>query len=411
MFNFAQIPLWSVAIFPALIFFLWLLFRFQQKDKKQQSTLSSEYFKGLNYLLNDEQAKALDIFVKLVESDWNTIDTHFALGKIYRKNGEMDKAIKIHQGLIGRPSLPEKYRSKILLELGFDYLDAGWLDRAEGLFKEVLIEDKSSQIARHNLVLIYQQEKDWYKAIDVATELFADDPVMTGPMIAQYYCELAAMAKLKGDIVQLRHKANKALVFDKHCVRATILLAEQAESESDDKAAIAFYESIEAQDVESMTLVLNAMLACHMRLSTLESFYHYLQALEQRQEKLFLQTVTAEVLEETKSKSDSVEYLSEKLKQKPSLEGMQKLLSYHSTEVDGQQIYENLKLAISRMQQERMQHSCRRCGFKTNTHYWLCPSCHHWGQIKPSIGQICKISQYEENNMKPPINEKAAKHE
>lgn len=395
MFNFAQIPLWSVAIFPALIFFLWLLFRFQQKDKRQQSTLSSEYFKGLNYLLNDEQGKALDIFVKLVESNWDTIDTHFALGKIYRKNGEMDKAIKIHQGLIGRPSLPEKYRSKILLELGFDYLEAGWFDRAEGLFKEVLIEDKTSQVARHNLVLIYQREKDWYKAIDIATDLFADDAVLIGPMIAQYYCELAVTAQQKGDVGQLRHNANKALGFDKNCVRASIFLAEQSERESDDKAAIASYESIETQDVESMTLVLNSMLVCHTRLVSLESFYHYLVGLGQRHETLFLQTVMAEVLEKIKSKTDSVNYLADKLKQQPSLEGMQKLLSYHSTEIDVQHIYDNLNVAISSMQHERMQHSCRHCGFKTNTHYWLCPSCNHWGQIKPSIGQICKISHYK----------------
>lgn len=396
MFNFAQIPLWSVAIFPALIFFLWLLFRFQKKDKRQQSTLSSEYFKGLNYLLNDEQGKALDIFVKLVESNWDTIDTHFALGKIYRKNGEMDKAIKIHQGLIGRPSLPEKYRSKILLELGFDYLDAGWFDRAEGLFKEVLIEDKTSQVARHNLVLIYQREKDWYKAIDIAAELFTENPILIGPMIAQYYCELAAIAQLKGDVGQLRHDANKALGFDSACVRATIFLAEQAERESDDKAAIGFYETIEAQDVESMTLVLNSMLACHARASTFESFYQYLMGLARRHETLFLQTVTAEVLEKIKSKADSVNYLSEKLKQQPSLEGMQKLLSYHADEIDVQRVYDNLNVAISSMQQERMHHNCRHCGFKTNTHYWLCPGCNHWGQIKPSIGQICKINKHEE---------------
>ena len=100
-------PVWSLAIIPIAIGFLWLLFRTKQSHKRQQSTLSSEYFKGLNYLLNDEQGKALDVFVKLVESNWDTIDMQFTLGKIYRKNGEMDKAIKIHQGLIARPSLPE----------------------------------------------------------------------------------------------------------------------------------------------------------------------------------------------------------------------------------------------------------------------------------------------------------------
>ncbi|MFV9616053.1 MAG: lipopolysaccharide assembly protein LapB, partial [Gammaproteobacteria bacterium] len=180
MFDFSQMPIWSLAIVPVAIGFLWLLFRSKQSHKRQQSTLSSEYFKGLNYLLNDEQGKALEVFVKLVESNWDTIDMHFTLGKIYRKNGEMDKAIKIHQGLIARPSLPERYRNTILLELGYDYLGAGWFDRAEGLFKEVLMQDKKSNEARHNLILIYQQEKDWFKAIEIAVDLFAEAPSVTG---------------------------------------------------------------------------------------------------------------------------------------------------------------------------------------------------------------------------------------
>ncbi len=393
MFDFAQIPVWSIAAFPVVVLFLWLLFRHKQKDKKQYTSLSSEYFKGLNYLLNDEQGKALDIFVKLVESNWDTIDTHFALGKIYRKNGEMDKAIKIHQGLIGRPSLPEKYRSKILLELGFDYLGAGWFDRAEGLFKEVLIEDKTSQAARHNLILIYQQEKDWHKAIEIADELYGEKKQTIGPMIAQYYCELAEMAHLKGDVGLLQNHAKKALDYDAGCVRATIFLAEQAVRESNDMKAISLYESVEKQDVESVTLVLNAMQDCYERLSQLDTFYAYLIALEKRHEKLFLQIVIADVLENTEGKLKSAEYLSTKLKIQPSLEGMQKLLSYKSTEVDAKFIYDDLNNAIETMQHERMHYRCRKCGFKTNTHYWLCPSCNHWGQVKSSVGEICKIQK------------------
>ena len=392
MFDFTRISIWSLAIFPLLIVVLWLLFRHKQKNSKQQSNLSSDYFKGLNYLLNDEQGKALDIFVKLVETDWDTIDTHFALGKIYRKNGEMDKAIKIHQGLIGRPSLPEKYRSKILLELGFDYLGAGWFDRAEGLFKEVLIEDKQSKVARQNLILIYQQEKDWYKAIDIAVELYKVNASVKGPMIAQYYCELAEMARTKGDIKQLLNNTEKALSYDSNCVRASILLAEQSQREGKYRAAINYFAGIENQDVESMTLIMDAMLICYTQLSALNEFYTYLLALEQRHEKLFLQTVITDVLEQIKGKSSAVQYLSIKLRQQPSLEGMQKLLSYKFTDINTQTLCDDMKGALGSMQKERMVFRCRQCGFNTNTHYWLCPSCNHWGKIKPLLGDTCKMS-------------------
>ncbi len=378
-------PVWSLAIIPIAIAFLWLLFRTKQSHKRQQSTLSSEYFKGLNYLLNDEQGKALDVFVKLVESNWDTIDMQFTLGKIYRKNGEMDKAIKIHQGLIARPSLPEHYRSAILQELGYDYLGAGWFDRAEGLFKEVLIQDKKSGEARHNLILIYQQEKDWFKAIEIAVDLYADNPSVIGPMIAHYYCELAEVCKTKGDITQLLNNAEKALKYDAACVRASILLADQAKATGDDKKAIELYQAIEKQDAESMILVIDSLLECYDKLSLQDKLYEYLVALQDRHENLFLQNVIASVLEKSQGKQAAIDYLSNKIKRQPSLAGMKKLIAYKQDEIGSDEVFSDLTTALSVMLKDSVEYRCQKCGFSTNTHYWLCPSCNNWGSVKPSI--------------------------
>ncbi|MDH5766136.1 MAG: lipopolysaccharide assembly protein LapB, partial [Gammaproteobacteria bacterium] len=115
----------------------WLLAKRRSKKTRKQLRFSSDYFQGLNYLLNDEQDKAIEIFLRLVESDWQTIDTHLTLGSIFRRKGELDKAIKLHQSLLARPSLPSDYKVRVLLELGRDYQLAGWLDRAEGLFNDV----------------------------------------------------------------------------------------------------------------------------------------------------------------------------------------------------------------------------------------------------------------------------------
>jgi lipopolysaccharide biosynthesis regulator YciM len=385
VFDFSQMPVWSLAIIPIAIGFLWLLFRTKQSHKRQQSTLSSEYFKGLNYLLNDEQGKALDVFVKLVESNWDTIDMQFTLGKIYRKNGEMDKAIKIHQGLIARPSLPEHYRSAILQELGYDYLGAGWFDRAEGLFKEVLIQDKKSGEARHNLILIYQQEKDWFKAIEIAVDLYAENPSVIGPMIAHYYCELAEVCKTKGDITQLLNNAEKALKYDAACVRASILLADQAKATGDDKKAIELYQAIEKQDAESMILVIDSLLECYDKLSLQDKLYEYLVALQDRHENLFLQNVIASVLENSQGKQAAIDYLSNKIKRQPSLAGMKKLIAYKQDEIGSDEVFSDLTTALSVMLKDSVEYRCQKCGFSTNTHYWLCPSCNNWGSVKPSI--------------------------
>ncbi len=381
-------PLWSLAIIPIAIGFLWLLFRTKQSHKRQQSTLSSEYFKGLNYLLNDEQGKALDVFVKLVESNWDTIDMQFTLGKIYRKNGEMDKAIKIHQGLIARPSLPEHYRSKILQELGYDYLGAGWFDRAEGLFKEVLIQDEKSIEARHNLILIYQQEKDWFKAIEIAVDLFSENPTVVGPMIAHYYCELAELARTKGDISQLENNANKALRYDASCVRASVLLADQAKTAGDDKKAIKLYQDIEKQDAESMILVIDSLLECYANISSQDELYEYLVGLQDRHENLFLQNVIASVLEKSQGKQAAIDFLSNKIKRQPSLAGLQKLISYKQKESDADEVFNDLTTAISVMLKDSVEYRCKKCGFSSNTHYWLCPSCNHWGSVKPSVIEL-----------------------
>lgn len=382
-------PIWSIAILPIVIAFFWFLFRVKQ-SRQQQSSLSSEYFKGINYLLNDEQGKALDVFVKLVESNWDTIDMHFTLGKIYRKNGEMDKAIKIHQGLIARPALPMRYRSKVLLELAYDYLGAGWLDRAEGLFKEVLIQDKKSteaiaREAHYGLILIYQQEKDWFKAIDIAVDLFSDNPDSMGPMIAHYYCELADIAKNKGDIDRLENYANKALAYDICCVRASILLANRVKAKGDDKKAISIYQSIEKQDAESIILVLDSLQQCYANISSLDKLHEYLLALQNRHTNLFLQDVIASVLEKLQGKQSAIDYLSDKIKHQPSLHGLQNLVSYKDKDIGADKVFADLSSALLIMKTKTVKYRCQKCGFNSNTHYWLCPGCNHWGNVKPCV--------------------------
>lgn len=374
-----------------LILLLWF-FLGRKKQKQQTSLISSDYFKGLNYLLNDEQGKALDIFVKLVESNWNIIDTHFALGNIFRKNGEIDKAIKIHQGLMARPSLPEKYRSKVLLELGYDYLGAGWFDRAEGLFKEVLIHDKQSIEARHNLILIFQQEKDWHKAIDTSVDLFRENPSKIGPLIAQYYCELADIAKIKGDVKQVENNANQALSHDTDCVRASFLLSDQAMEKGNYKAAIRILEQVEKQDYEFLPLIIEPIIECHHQLQKSEELLKYLDDLEIKHADIFLLEKNVTAIDRYEGKESATKYLLKKLKNQPSLQGLYLLLDHKSGSTDFEHsLLTDMKNAVQKMQAEHVDYQCRQCGFQTNTLYWLCPTCHSWSQVKPSLVEKLKV--------------------
>jgi lipopolysaccharide biosynthesis regulator YciM len=385
MAEFSEFPGWVLVALPVIAILVYLAFGRSKETTGRRSQLSSEYFKGLNYLLNDEQGKALDIFVKLVESDWETIDTHFALGKIFRKNGEIDKAIKIHQGLIARPSLPERYRTKVLLELGYDYLGAGWFDRAEGLFKEVLIHDPKSEPALNNLILIYQQEKDWHKAIDAAERLFSDNKAKTGPMISQYYCELADVALSKGDISLVEHYANQALRYDTASVRATIILADLAMASGDYEKAKNLLQQIEKQDAEFLPMVMDKLVECHDQRGQAEDLLAYLEQLEKRQEKLPLLESHARVIERYKGQQAAVDYVAGKLEKYPSLGGINQLLSLSGADNGGdlRGMVRGLKTAVNVMQKDQTAYQCKRCGYKANTLYWLCPSCQNWSSVKP----------------------------
>jgi len=160
---------WLIYLLPIFGFILGTaIARRRLRRQKRKLRFSNDYFQGLNYLLNDEQDKALDIFIKLVESDWETIDTSLTLGSIFRRQGEIDKAIKLHQNLLARPSLPAEYKSTVLLALAKDYLQAGWLDRAEGLFKDVIEDSEFRYEAQQCLMTIYEQEQEWDQAIKVA---------------------------------------------------------------------------------------------------------------------------------------------------------------------------------------------------------------------------------------------------
>lgn len=383
--DISELSDWLIVI-ALLVLLLWIFIKFKSNKSASSGGFSADYFKGLNYLLNDEQGKALDIFVRLVENNWEIVDTHFALGKIFRKNGEIDKAIKIHQGLIARPSLPEQYRSTVLLELAYDYLGAGWFDRAEGLFKEVLVHDKKSLEARHNLILIYQQEKDWHKAIDIASDLYHDEPQKIGPMASQYYCELADLAKAKGDVAQVEHNAHQAFRFDPNSVRASILLAEEAVDRKDYKVAIKYYQQIEHQDAEFLPLVLSSLVNCYDELNASDDLLKYLDELELRNGNLLMMNLHAEMLRRYKGDSASIDYLSKVLKRQPSLQVMQELAAYKSRTHDDHDMdfLHDLQAALQTMRKDSTEYGCQRCGFGSNTLYWQCPSCHSWAMIKPA---------------------------
>src|SRR2546423_9922133 len=209
---------WWLLGFPLFLALGWLAARIDLRHLVHESrALPRSYFKGLNFLLNEQPDKAIEAFIEVVKVGPETIELHFALGSLFRRRGEYDRAIRMHQNLLERADLAEDQRVIALAELGQDYLKAGILDRAEEVFKKL---EKSPQAAaaRAHLLEIYEQEKDWNGAIEMTRQVDADPRGL-----AQYYCELAA-SESRPDAARKHLEA--ALDANRKCVRASLQLGD-----------------------------------------------------------------------------------------------------------------------------------------------------------------------------------------
>ena len=193
-------------LLPVAFLIGWYIGNSSKIKSKVSKNISLEYFKGLNFVLNEQPDKAIEVFIKMVEVDNDTVDTHLALSNLFRRRGEVDRAIRIHQNLIARTTLSETERAHALLELGMDYMRSGLLDRAEKLFLELLDIGFYLKEAHFNLLEIYQQEKDWENAIVIAKKYETISKVSLSSTIAQFFCELADDELRKGQVKKLKKK-------------------------------------------------------------------------------------------------------------------------------------------------------------------------------------------------------------
>jgi len=373
---------WGTYLLPLLSFILGIyITRRRFKKQKKQLRFSNDYFQGLNYLLNDEQDKALNIFIKLVETDWETIDTSLALGAIFRRKGEIDKAIKLHQNLLARPSLPQEYKGMVLLSLAKDYLQAGWLDRAENLFNEIVENEAFTHEAQECLMSIYEKEQDWEKAINIARRFQSKGNITLAATTAHYYCELSQKAHSKNDLKEAEALATQALNADKNCVRASILLADFAITRGRFQKAIRFLRQVEIQNEKLLPLALDKLVLCYRNTSNLNKALSYLRSLEQKHKNIFLTPVLTSLIEEIFSKEDALQYLIDSVHETPSLFTLNTLLQLQGPDTSQQKTL--LPTVIEAITEKQPDYQCINCGYSANTHVWSCPSCHHWSSLIP----------------------------
>ena len=358
--------------------------------KRESGGLRSDYFQGINYLLNEQPDKAIEVFIKLIEVDSETVETHLALGNLYRRRGDVDRAIRIHQNLIARESLNVSQRTEALLELGQDYMSAGLLDRAEDLFSE-LAEDADYRVqALRQLIDIYEQEKDWPKAITSARRLEKATGNQLGWIIAHYCCEQASLHCNEGDLDRALKHVQQARNMHAACVRASLIEADIHADRGEHERAIRSLQRVEEQDPDFLPETVGRLYRSFHALDRIDALDDYLSKLMNRYGWTSVTLTLADIKRESRGRREAIRFITERLRQRASVRGLDRLLDFEiEDQRDAGAMNEHLEILkglTAELLFERPVYKCRHCGFPAKSLHWQCPGCKHWTSIRPIQG-------------------------
>lgn len=349
------------------------------------SELSSNYFRGLNYLLNEQQDKAIEVFLKLAEYNRDTVETHLALGNLFRRRGEVDRAIRVHQNLIARPSLSDEHKTIALLELGEDYMRAGLLDRAETLFTDLVAMNALAPSALTHLVSIYQHERDWEKAIDNASKLQTATEESQGALIAQFHCELAEQARARSAWDEARTHLDAALAAEEDCIRASMIRGHIEASNGNFEAAIEAYEHVAEREVDYVPEILSPLLDCYAKAHLMQRAEAFLLRMTESHQGVSPVLALARIYSRTQGEKAAIEFLTKHLRQRPSVRALMALIdaNLHTAQGDARESLMIQRDLTRKLLEGQAMYRCSRCGFGAKSHHWQCPSCKSWSTIRP----------------------------
>jgi lipopolysaccharide biosynthesis regulator YciM len=377
-----ELEYWQLLFFPLFFGLGWAAARIDIRHLVRESrALPRSYFRGLNFLLDEQPDRAIEAFVEAVKVDPETVELHFTLGSLFRRRGETERAIRMHQSLIERDDLPQELKIQALFELGQDYLKAGLLDRAEEIFDK-LRDSPKAEDAKRNLLEIYQTEKDWAKAIAIAGELpdFASQKE-----IAEYHCELAAAEMIRARPDAAAGHLEAALERNRKCVRASLLQGDIDAQRGDVEEAIACWQRIEQQDPAYLALVAKRLLDAFRKLARREEGLLLLRGYLERYPSLDLLDVVFQLVLEGEGPEAAYGLVRDELKRNPTLLGLDKLIEAQLL-ISPPESRADLDLAKGIVQsytRRLARYRCDHCGFKARQFYWRCPACGGWETYSP----------------------------
>ena len=376
---------WMLLVFPLFFGMGWWAARLDIKRLLSESTaLPESYFQGLNFLLNEQQDKAIEAFIEVVKIDPHTVELHFALGSLFRRRGEVDRALRMHHNLVDRADLDDDKRQQAIFELAQDYLKAGILDRAESLFGEL----KKTTYAKSSLEFLlelYQKEHDWIKAISAAEQLALVSGQSGGKLVSFFYCELAEEEIKAGNQEKAREHLQQALKIYQANVRATIMLGDMELAAGRVEEAIALWRGIEKQDAQYLQLVAERLLSAYRSTGHEAEGILLLRSYLVKYHSIDLLNVAFDGILKFESPQSAYQLVRDEMARNPTLLGLDKLLEARLLDVslERRADIELVKDLIHKRTRNLSMYHCNHCGFKARKFYWHCPACQAWDSYAP----------------------------
>jgi lipopolysaccharide biosynthesis regulator YciM len=380
-----EFEFWWLIAFPVFFGLGWLAARIDIKQLVTESRrVPRSYFTGLNFLLNEQPDKAIEAFTEVVKVDPETVELHFALGSLFRRRGETERAIRIHKNLLDRSDLAREQRVLALYELGQDYLKAGLLDRAEEMFGR-LAEGPYRSTALKNLLDIFQQEKEWQKAIETAREFERDSGQSWQKEIANFYCELAAVEINHSRTERARAHLDEALQASRKCVRASILLGDIEAAAGNHEAAVEAWKRVEAQNPSYLALVAQRLLRSFQAIGQTEQGLTLLRGYLSAHPSLDLLDVVFQLSIDAKGPQAAYELVRDELRRNPTLLGLDRLLEAQllTAPAERRPDLEMVRGLVHGHTSKLSRYRCESCGFRARQFYWQCPACGGWETYPP----------------------------
>lgn len=370
----------------------WWLGRRQRptEDSPQQPSLTRDYFRGLNYLLNEQPDRAIETFVTALEVNSDTIETHIALGNLFRSRGEADRAVKIHQNLLARPTLSPYQSSSVQLELARDFFLLGLHDRAENLLQGLIHahDDEIRYAAKRLLTDLLEREKEWQAALDVALPTLIHQEPALRQAASHWLCELAQQDIHSASPSRARKRLKQALGIDSTNVRATWLLSRMEHDNGQYKAEIKLLKRIPQQDPDFIALMLPALRDAYLHREDPGGLEQALQELVATTPTASATIMLAKCLQQRAGEQAAADFISDQLIRTPNLRGIDYLIDLYrqqSSRTENQPM-ELLKQHTRALLDNSPLYRCQHCGFDGLQLHWQCPSCRNWGSIKPITG-------------------------